>query len=353
MRNKSAITIKFTAKKYRPENCAVWRRQLPAGEDRWGDCRFVFDQDARSYDWLVVCDDLAPSGGERFPVRTERLACPRQNTLLLTGEPSPVKVYSREFVDQFGVILTSQEPWALGHPRAVYTHTGLPWYYGRGAMRLKSYEEIRDHSPERKTRIVSTVCSNKRKSKTLQRERFRFTARLEQALPELERFGRGVRALDDKTEALDPYAYHVAVENHIAPHYWTEKLADAFLGLCLPFYCGCPNAAQYFPEESIIPIDLHDFEGAVATIRAAIETDQWTRRLPALREARRRVLEEHNLFALIAREVEARHDPARSRERGAVIYSRRALRRKHPRLFWRDGYDRVRAALRRAAPGGR
>lgn len=353
MQSRATIRVKFTAKKYRPEDYALWRRQLPAGEARWGDCLFVFDQEARDYDWLAVCDDLAPSGNERFPLRIERLGCPPQHTLLLTGEPSPVKRYGREFLDQFGSILTSQEASALDHPRAVRTQTGLPWYYGRGGARLLSFEQIRDNTPERKTRIISTVCSDKRRAKTLQRERYRFTARLETDLPQLDRFGRGVRDISDKAAALDPYAYHVAIENHIAPHYWTEKLADAFLGLCLPLYCGSTNVAEYFPEESVIPIDICEADQAIATIRETIGTQQWARRLPALREARRRVLMEYNLFAVIAREVEARHDPSRERERGAVICSRHALRRAHPGLALRAGLRRVRAALQRSSAGHR
>ncbi|MEZ6050382.1 MAG: hypothetical protein R3C02_03185 [Planctomycetaceae bacterium] len=51
---------------------------------------------------------------------------------------------------------------------------------------------------------------------------------------------------------VSDYRYHVAVENHIAEHHWTEKLADAFLGATLPFYFGCPNASDYF-----LPGELH------------------------------------------------------------------------------------------------
>ena len=70
---------------------------------------FIFGPDARNYDWLVVYDDLP-----RFIGMTEEpLACPPENTLLITSEPSGVKVYGRSFVRQFGHVLTSQEPIAL------------------------------------------------------------------------------------------------------------------------------------------------------------------------------------------------------------------------------------------------
>ena len=87
--------------------------------------------------------------------------------------------------------------------------------------------------------------------------------------------------IEQKADALDPYRYHLAVENYIGPHYWTEKLADAFLGYTLPFYCGAPNAADYFPEESFIPIDINNFDGALETIRRAIADKEYEKTVAA------------------------------------------------------------------------
>jgi len=41
--------------------------------------------------------------------------------------------------------------------------------------------------------------------------------------------------MNDKAAALDPYQYHIAIENHVFTHHMTEKLPDAFLGYTLPF----------------------------------------------------------------------------------------------------------------------
>lgn len=118
-----------------------------------------------------------------------------------------------------------------------------------------------------------------------------------------------------------------AIENYVGPHHWTEKLADAFLGLTLPFYCGCSNAADYFPPESFIPIDMKDPVGAANIIRQAIANREYEKRLPAIIEARRRVMFEHNLFAVVSREIEKRHDPDRIADGRSGIYSRHALRK--------------------------
>jgi hypothetical protein len=190
--------------------------------------------------------------------------------------------------------------------------------------------------PQEKSRLISTICSARLNPATLQQARFDFTAFLEKALPGIERFGKGVRPLDDKKEVLDDFRYHVTVENDIAPHYFTEKLSDSFLGLSLPFYYGCPNAADYFPPDSFIPIDIFDFEGSLHIIRQAIDQGAYEKRLEAIKEARRRVLEEHNLFALLSRTIEAQsgNDPAKA-SRGGVIMSRRALRNSSPARFLR------------------
>jgi len=330
-----------------------WLRQFPRREPVWGPCRFLFGRDERDYDWLVVYEDLPPKGAERLSRGAERLACPRARTLLVTTEPSAVKTYGDAYAAQFGWVLTSQEPWALHHPGRIYAHSALRWFYGVGAGHEVDHDALAARTPPDKPRAISTVCSHKRQGHTLHRTRFDFTQRLKEALPELEVFGRGVRDMDDKAEALDPYRYHVAIENHVAPHHWTEKLADAFLGFCLPLYCGAPDAADDFPPESFIPIDIRDPEAAIATIRRAVRDGEYERRLPAIVEARRRVLEEHNLFAVLAREIAARHGAATSAGGGGdgVILARHALRARHPLLGARDTLQKV--ALRAARALGR
>lgn len=337
------IIVKFMAKKLRPDQVPAWRRQLPDAEPRFGRCRYVFDPDERDYDWLVVYDDLSPVADEKFSVRREPLACPREQTVLVTAEPSSIKCYSEDFCAQFGLVITHHQPWAIRHPNLLYSQTGYPWFYGRSAGGVLGFDRILAHPPLDKTRLISTVCSAKQDPGTLQRQRFEFTARLQEALPDMDRYGKGVRPLDDKAGVLDDYRYHVAIENDVAPHYFTEKLVDAFLGLSLPFYYGCPNAADYFPAGSFIPIDIFDFEGSLRIIREALDSNAWAQRLTELQEARRRVLQEHNLFALLAREIEARHPaPGGPAAKPVTLLSRRAQRNSGPLVFLRTVLEKYR-----------
>ncbi|WP_437203502.1 glycosyltransferase family 10 domain-containing protein [Planctomicrobium sp. SH664] len=318
------IRVKFSAKPHRDG----FLRQLPGRQPIWGQCEFLFDPEERDYDWFVAYDDLRPLDNERFSQRAEELACPARNTILITVEPSSIKAYGHDFLNQFGLILTSHEPWSIPHRQALYTQPPLRWFYGAAESRYIDYDTMLRCPPLKKMQMISTVCSSKRGTHTLHTARYDFTQALKRALPELEVFGHGVRPIDDKAEALDDFRYHVAIENHVADHHCTEKLADSFLGATLPFYHGAANAADYFPAESLIPIDIGEPRIAIEQIRDAVLGGEYERRLDAILEARRRVLNEYNLFAVLSREIEQRHAAVSPQEQTqpAFLYSRHQMR---------------------------
>ena len=304
-------------------------RQFPGNRPQWEECAFDFDLDCRDYDWLVVYHDLPP-GPTLFT--EERLACPRERTLLITGEPSTITVFGRDYLRQYGTILTFQEPWAMKHPNVVFHHPGLMWHYGMPFDRKGyiTWDRMASTPPPHKTRTISTVCSQRTGNVTLHSTRVAFTWRLKDELPELEIFGHGVRPMNDKAEALDPYMFHIAVENHVYRHHLTEKLPDAFLGYTLPFYHGAPNAADYFPKDSFIPIDINDYQRSRDIIRHHLANDEYRDRLPYIVEARRRVLQEQNLFAIVSRTICAQERRITATTPGKVIRNRSTMRLKNP-----------------------
>lgn len=154
---------------------------------------------------------------------------------------------------------------------------------------------------------------------------------MEEQISELNRFGKGYNWIDIKADAIDDYEFHVAIENHYAPHVWTEKLADTFLGFAVPIYYGCPNVYDYFPEDSIILIDIYDVEGSIEKIKKIISTPgEYERRLPAIKEARRRVIEEYNLLAMIDKIVTENANKEKSEVSSQnKIYNRRIMRTKN------------------------
>ncbi|RMF46959.1 MAG: glycosyltransferase, partial [Deltaproteobacteria bacterium] len=231
----------------------LWIRQFPGRKPAWGDCEFFFDPALRDYDWLVVYNDFPGDANQQ----EAHPGC-RENSLLVTTEPSTIKVYGSTYTGQFGHVLTSQPEWALRHPGRIFSQPALQWFYGLKGESSTCFDDLLEHPPTDKRADISTVCSSKKQRHTLHNRRLAFTKALKQRLPHLEIFGQGVRPIADRAEAIAPFRYHLAIENFIGLHHWTEKLADPFLGLALPFYIGCPNAWDYFPQESFIPLDIND-----------------------------------------------------------------------------------------------
>ncbi len=324
------IRVKFIYRGQSSPSALTWLRQFPHRNPVWGNCRFIFDKNERNYDWLVVDNDLPGMQKNNRLSAAEELACSPEHTLLLTREPSSVSTYGTDFLKQFGYVLTGQEDWAIRHPGKIHSQPALRWYYGdtgrNNNIDLRDYDYIAAHPPVNKTKLISTVCSAKRQRHTLHHRRVAFIEQLCAQLPELNRFGENVREISDKAEALDAYRYHIAIENHVCPHWWTEKLADAFLGLTLPFYYGAPNVADYFPAESFISIDIRNFKESLDTIRRAIENNEYGKRLPAIQEARRLVLEKYNTFAVLSDIIEKRHNSLAKPQPSCQIFGRHALR---------------------------
>ncbi|HEX4870651.1 MAG TPA: hypothetical protein VFV15_08040 [Moraxellaceae bacterium] len=326
-----------------------WDRYFPDGGTTWKSCTFSFGRDDRDYDWLVVYDELPPAPGQTQKQAREALACPRANTLLITTEPASIKCYGWHYTAQFGHVLTTQPVWALPHPRRHFQQAANHWFYGNDPAARMSHARL-VAGPGPKTRMASMVGSAKAQRHTQHYRRFAFMQRVQQLMPELDVYGRGFIPLPDKANALDDYRYHICVENHLAPHHWTEKLSDAFLGRCLPFYAGAPDAGDYFPAGSFVPISMDDPDGAVALLRQAMAEGWYEQRLPLIEEARRRVLEEYHLFAQIERIVRAAEAAPAAGAGAAVLLSRHALRRS-PLVAVFHGlekaYVRVRSVLER------
>ena len=323
--NRAKIRIKLIA---RGQDGHAWRAQLPDAlrhPARSSDCEFIWDKAAEHYDWLVVIDDV--SRGLSDP--PERLACADEHTLLVTTEPPTITHYGRAFCAQFAQVLTSQPPEALPHTRRIYSHTGNLWFNGH------SFDDLAGHAFPAKTRSIATVCSSKQQKHTLHNERFQFSRWLQQQLPELEIYGHGSRFIPKKYDALDPFRFHLAIENYVGPHHWTEKLADPFLSGAFPIYYGCPNLSDYFPQDSFLQIDIFDRYAALENIRRLIEDESfYTSRIDALYEARRRVMEDYNLLTMIEEIVTDTNSPS-PKPSQRPLYGRKQMRFKKPLELYR------------------
>lgn len=272
-------------------------RQTPGRSGVWGECRFFVNEEMDECDFWVVYDDV---------LRPETVRCPPGNTLLITGEPPSVKRYHPRFAAQFARVLTCQRE--MKHPNVIYSQQALPWMVGCryvtetkqwDSSYTKDYDELSALPALPKTKLLSVLSSNKRLTPGHER-RLAFVQALTRHFgDDLDVFGRGLRDVEDKWEAIAPYQYHVVIENGQFPDYWTEKLSDTFLAEAYPLYAGCPNIGEYFPKDTLTELDITDFGAAIKTIQTTIDANTYFLAQEQRRAAKSLVLNEYNLFTVI------------------------------------------------------
>jgi hypothetical protein len=278
-------------------------RQTPGGSGIWGEHQFLINCPEEECDWWVLYE---------APQRVETARCPPANVIFIGMEPPSLRWYPPRFLHQFATVVTCHPN--IRHPDARLTHIAVPWHVGGfsgPAGRPMTYDDFQAGTPP-KTKCLSVVSSNMTLTRG-HRLRLRFVQELQRRLKDkVDIFGRGIRDIKDKWEAIAPYKYHIAIENSSVPHYWTEKLSDTYLGGAFPFYHGCPNIGDYFPRRSFIPIDIRDPDRAIRTIEAAIEDGTFEQSLPALAQAKERILNEYNLFPTLVRLIGERDATGRA-----------------------------------------
>ena len=287
----------------------MWTRTIaltPKGHCQWGKTLFIGDG---AGDLCLVINSVThPSNSLHFP----KLTFPEPRRLwglhmepqeyihkLGYDDPAEHEHFSRFYTSAPSLL-------ALGgiyRPSPPYVHflLGKTWDFLVGQI-----------TPKRKRHSIGLIMSNLEDIDG-HRIRLAFLEALEAStIPYvfwgrgrgLERF-RGYRGFAfSKWKVHASCRYSIVIENSIAPYYWSEKVADAMLAWSLPLYHGCPGLAGYLPAESFIPIDIRQPELAIQTIQTVLQDDPYETRLGALREARRRLLFEHHLYAFIDRELE-------------------------------------------------
>lgn len=288
-------------------------------EERFGS-RFRFYENSEldiEWDMVVVFEEI------REPVK---LRCRRGGLVFISAEPPWSSVYSNRFLQQFDHIFVAHKN-IRRHPGIVRSQCYNDWHFGfvsADKTHRFTFAELANMKPPAKTRNISVITSSLAMM-PMHLKRVSFLAEVKKALGELpgvsggqpgadggqpdvssgiiDYFGRGVNEVDDKSEALLDYRFHLCIENSCNDDLWTEKLADPILGFCVPLYIGCTNIGNYLPEEAIYQLDIDDPKGAVELIRQLLENPEeaYQRKLPALLEARRRILHEWNIFAMLVR----------------------------------------------------
>jgi hypothetical protein len=301
-------------------DCAPGRVELltPGASLHWGRCRFDFNPDEGGRaDFSVVMGNARPR---------DRFVCAPQNSLFIAGEPLAKKLYPQAFYRQFGHVVDSHAE--SRHPHLHVSALGLNWHVGLD-HRSNSYRYGFDHltalaCPDKQNRIA-VVCSNASKTEG-QRQRLALLEGLKQRLGDrLAHFGRGFEPIDDKMDAILPYRFHLVLENSVLPNYWTEKLADAYLGWSYPVYLGCPNVGDYLPHDALISINGLDVDTVARRISGLLDSGLDAQQESALGEARDLILNRYNPFAWAAHWVERLYHPGLP-EKNMTLRSHKAFR---------------------------
>ena len=228
-----------------------------------------------------------------------------ENIILTTSEPYSVLEYPRDYCKQFGLVCSCQEN--LKHKNVRFTPAIIFWFAGvhfdaKGRPTpVKDYDYFKAAPTPEKKKLISVVSSTKAFTKG-HVDRIRFVERLKERYGDkIDIFGRGYNGFEDKCDVIDPYKYHIVIENSRSKYYWTEKLADSYLCESYPIYYGCTNVGDYFPEGAYSTIDINDFDGAVKTIDRLLEDDAYEKAKHLLKECKDKVLDDYNMFNLLAR----------------------------------------------------
>lgn len=295
-------------------------RQTPGGNGIWDGIRFT-TSDVEECDALVMLNNRM-----KHSVHTH---CPKGRVWALMQEP-----YARGFTDwmaeghdAFDRVYTNFIP--SSDPKYIASQPALPWHVNR------TFDELTTCAIPEKIRPISWIVGNVHDLPGhMKRGAFLRAIQFDTEL-DIDLYGRAVRFIEDKWDGLAPYRYSIAAENTAWPDYWTEKIADCFLAWTVPFYHGCGNLEKYFPADSFIRIDLEKPDEAIAIIKRSLQEDDWARRLPALEEARRRVLYDYQIFPVLTRLLKAEPVMEQSRIERTVPAYRRSAMTKARRLIYK------------------
>lgn len=265
-------------------------RQTPGGKGVWEGMRFILNPEP-ACDFLVVLNNKMKS--------ETRAHCPLENVWCLMQEPymkghtdwmvERLEHYSRILTHH---VLSSPSKFAVSQP-------AIPWHVN------KTFDQLVALEMPSKPKTLSWVVGNA-KDLPGHRKRLAFLAYIQRnGALDIDLFGRAVQFIEDKWDGLAPYRYSLAIENSSSPDYWTEKIADCFLSWSVPIYYGCTNLEDYFPSGSFIRIHIDSPGEAFESVKTIIKRDNWEKRLPALKEARDRVLHRYQLFPHLSRLIRA------------------------------------------------
>ena len=266
------------------------------------DCRFYVNAPIDTPDVWLVLEGTNPDD--------DTCSIPRSRTAYLAAEPAiPPGFWNEsasriEYLAQFGHVWTFND---FFHRSVRFAPPFLPWMVNANhgpsiyAPHRRDVDWFRSLQDLPKMKALSVICSAMAFSPELQLRLSFVEAIAAHFKDKVDWFGNGVRSIEDKWEGLADYKFTLAIENRYSPSMFTEKLTDSYLALTVPLYWGAPDVADFFPQDSLVQINVLDLAGSIATIEELIEGDSYDSFAHGLLQAKSLVTDEYNLFVRLAR----------------------------------------------------
>ena len=285
----------------------------------------LLDLNPRSgdYDYCIV-----HSKGLRQSVE---LSLPNDRLILITGEPEGIFYYSKNYLKQFDHIFTSRSDIDIEGINIVPSHPyQVPWigrnsYAGKISYSLKPSDSI-----ERKNKICIITSDKVYCKGHLLRKRF-VQYVIENHNDVFDVYGFGYRPIGDKAEILNSYSFTLAIENTIENNYWTEKIHDAILCRCFPFYYGAPNMSEYLDKNLYQSVDISNPKKACAEMLHRIK------KVEGNPVAKASALDEYSIEEFIIKncKVEGKNRINRNINGDMKVFKIARLRLIIQRIFWK------------------
>lgn len=283
----------------------IYNKGLPGNvfsisvENQTWQVKFVVNQESDSADFWFVIEDVHQRAVER--------SIDKSRVHFFSAETATAEDFFlvdggvQDFLGQFGSIHTHQYlPW----PNVRYSLPALGWMYhanhgGTLGSTLDLARSLWDGPPpEKGSKPFSVFCSTQALS-PMHKVRIAFVERLMSDYSDyVDWFGNGVNPVEQKRFGIDPYRFHFALENKRQNNVISEKLFDTYLGYAVPIYWGAPNVTATYPQESLVEIDIYDYDGVRRIVDNIIETDPYTNYQPWLLKAREITLAENFVVRL-------------------------------------------------------
>lgn len=277
-----------------------YRMQTPGRSGIWNSIEVT--EDIRQADYLLIqdyCEDFELL--RQFP-RNKILYVSREATINYMRKCDTKSFIKFSFWDNSGYLPVR---WAYGSEgisttsKAVYT--GIEF----------DYDHLKNLKAPTKSLEICTVLSNKSDTKG-HKIRKKFVANYLKK-HSIDVFGSVNYANKQfkegsKFSTLLDYKYCLAFDNQDnLTNFVGTQFTDAILAWSVPIFWGGAHLAKYYPSDSFFQFDARK-KDSISIISEMISNDDYSRRLPAISEARDLILDYYNLWPTIERVLDMESD---------------------------------------------